>query len=210
MPRPRKWSQASTRLVDTAEPASLTSLLQKGVDAGESHHGETGRTGLDMADAGISSNCFSSQKRQWTRKDEHFGGTPLGWALYGSAGGPCAVAPWPLSARAVRLLVAAGATVSRRGFGLPIRGSAPIPECSPRSVDTDKAQGICPLLGVLRAGSRLMDHSISMTNQCPPHHFVAGGECGGELCFAPLKLSFLDAVPCCFEARCGARPRSPP
>ena len=84
-------------------------LLQKGVDVGERHHGETG---LHWAAYGGNLDVVKlllDRKAPVDVKDERFGGTPLGWALYG----------WQEGVRAARghydkvvaLLVSAGATV---------------------------------------------------------------------------------------------------
>jgi len=84
-------------------------LLQKGVDVGERHHGETG---LHWAAYGGNLDVVKlllDRKAPVDVKDERFGGTPLGWALYG----------WQEGVRAARghydkvvtLLISAGATV---------------------------------------------------------------------------------------------------
>jgi Ankyrin repeats (3 copies) len=85
-------------------------LLQKGLDVGERHHGETGLHWAAFGGHLDIVRLLLQRKAPVDIKDERFGGTPLGWALYG----------WQEDARrgppgryheVVGLLVAAGATV---------------------------------------------------------------------------------------------------
>ena len=67
-------------------------------------------TGLRMADTGISSNCFWSEKRQSTSKTNVSVERPLGWALHGWQEGVRCGGPGHYH-EVVGLLVTAGATV---------------------------------------------------------------------------------------------------
>jgi ankyrin repeat protein len=85
-------------------------LLQKGVDVGERHHGQTGLHWAAYGGHRDIVRLLLERKAPVDLKDERFGGTPLGWALYG----------WQEGVRCggrghyhevVGLLVTAGATV---------------------------------------------------------------------------------------------------
>ena len=85
-------------------------LLHKGIEVGERHHGETGLHWAAYGGHWDIVKLLLERKAPVDIKDERFGGTPLGWALYGWGN------PSPGVARdgydeVVALLVAAGATV---------------------------------------------------------------------------------------------------
>jgi hypothetical protein len=70
-------------------------LLQKGLDVGERHHGETGLHWAAFGGHLDIVRLLLQRKAPVDIKDERFGGTPLGWALYGwQEDARCG--PWPL------------------------------------------------------------------------------------------------------------------
>ena len=114
-------------------------LLKKGVDVGAQPHGETGLHWAAYVGHANIVKSLLKWKAPLNIKDKRFGGTPLGWALYG----------WcerPLGAEhggyyeVVARLVAAGATVDPEWLGDPNR-ELPIP----RKVSADR-----PMLAALR------------------------------------------------------------
>ncbi len=85
-------------------------LLRRGIDAGERHHGETGLHWAAYGGHRDIVKLLLERKAPVDLKDERFGGTPLGWALYGLQEGVRYGAPGHYH-EVVGLLVAAGATV---------------------------------------------------------------------------------------------------
>jgi len=101
-------------------------LLEKGVNVGAQPHGETGLHWAAYAGHAHTVKALLKWKAPVDIEDKRFGGTPLGWALYG----------WcdhPLEAHhggyyeVVARLVAAGATVEREWLADPDR-ELPIPQ----------------------------------------------------------------------------------
>ncbi|HEU0007725.1 MAG TPA: ankyrin repeat domain-containing protein [Terriglobia bacterium] len=84
-------------------------LLQKGIEVGERHHGETGLHWAALGGHLDIVKLLLERKAPVNVKDERFGGTPLGWALYGWQEGVGAARG--RFDEVVALLVAAGATV---------------------------------------------------------------------------------------------------
>jgi ankyrin repeat protein len=85
-------------------------LLQKGIEVGERHHGETGLHWAAFGGHLDIVKLLLERKAPVDIKDERFGGTPLGWALYGWGNSPHGVARGRYD-EGVVLLVAAGAKV---------------------------------------------------------------------------------------------------
>ncbi|HWN93949.1 MAG TPA: ankyrin repeat domain-containing protein [Methylomirabilota bacterium] len=101
-------------------------LLKQGVDVGAQPHGETGLHWASYAGHAKVVKAFLKSKAPVDIKDKRFGGTPLGWALYGWC------APPPESSHGdyyevVARLVAAGATVESEWLAESNRG-LPIPQ----------------------------------------------------------------------------------
>jgi len=85
-------------------------LVQKGLEVGERHHGETGLHWAAFGGHLDIVKLLLERRAPVDVKDERFGGTPLGWALYGW-GNPPPGAERDRYDEVVALLVAAGATV---------------------------------------------------------------------------------------------------
>ena len=85
-------------------------LLQKGIEVAERHHGETGLHWAAYGGHVDIVELLLGGKAPVDVKDERFGGTPLGWALYGWGNPPPAAARGRYD-KVVALLVNAGATV---------------------------------------------------------------------------------------------------
>jgi ankyrin repeat protein len=101
-------------------------LLEKGVNVGAQPHGETGLHWAAYAGHANTVKALLKWKAPVEIKDKLYGGTPLGWALYGWCN------PAPEANRdgyydAVAFLVAAGATVDQQWLADPNR-ELPIPQ----------------------------------------------------------------------------------
>ena len=100
-------------------------LLEKGVNVGAQPHGETGLHWAAYAGHAHTVKALLKWKAPVDIEDKRFGGTPLGWALYGWCDHPLE-AHYGGYYEVVARLVAAGATVEREWLADPDR-ELPIP-----------------------------------------------------------------------------------
>jgi ankyrin repeat protein len=95
-------------------------LLQKGIDVGAQPHGETGLHWAAYSGQSDVVKLFLKRNAPVDVKDQRFGGTPLGWALYGWCSPPPESRPAGCY-EVVKLLVSAGATVDPSWLADPDR-----------------------------------------------------------------------------------------
>ena len=101
-------------------------LLERGVNVGTQPHGETGLHWAAYAGHAAVVKELLKWKAPVEIKDKRFGGTPLGWALYGWCDRPPEADDGGYY-EAVARLVSAGATVEQQWLAAPDR-QLPIPQ----------------------------------------------------------------------------------
>jgi hypothetical protein len=95
-------------------------LVQKGIDVGAQSHGETGLHWAAYSGHSDIVKLLLKRNAPVEVKDQNFGGTPLGWALYGWCNPPPESRPAGYY-DVVKLLIAAGATVDPAWLADPDR-----------------------------------------------------------------------------------------